>query len=293
MLSSSWISAWCSVLGSSHILENLPCQDNTKVEYLIDTDFVIAAVSDGAGSCENSQIGSKFLVDNSISKLSEYIKLKISGSNQFDLKNEDWRRDAFSIFQELKIDLKEKSVELNVDFKSLSATLIVAFSNGKSIYCANVGDGRAGFRDKQGEWLPMLTPTKGEEANQTLFVTSEMWDNDSTSEYFGSFSYLNQITAFTLMSDGCERASFEILKYNEAEDKYYDPNLPFKPFFEPNYQNLIKLKSAEYSQDQINGLWEKFIQSGNQKLINETDDKSMILSVYLNSQIDESQNNSN
>jgi hypothetical protein len=292
MLSSSWISAWCSVLGSSHILENLPCQDNTKVEYLIDTDFVIAAVSDGAGSCENSQIGSKFLVDNSIIKLSEYIKLKIFGTNELELKNEDWRKDAFGIFQELKNDLKEKAVELDIDFKSLSATLIVAFSNGKSIYCANVGDGRAGFRDKQGEWLPMLIPTKGEEANQTLFVTSEMWDNDSSSEYFGTFVLEDQITAFTLLSDGCERASFEILKFNESEDKYYDPNLPFKPFFEPNYQNLIKLNTAGYSQEQINGLWEKFIQSGNQKLINETDDKSMILSVYLNSQIDESQNNS-
>ena len=290
MVSSSWISAWSSVLGSAHVLENIPCQDNSKVEYLIDTDFVIAAVSDGAGSCENSHIGSKFLVDNSILKISEYIKLKISADDQLKLSKDDWREDAFQIFQELKLDLKDKSLELNLEFKSLSATLIIAFSNGKGIYCAHVGDGRAGLRSKQGDWLPMLTPTKGEEANQTLFITSEMWDDDSSSEYFEAFCYEDQITAFTLLTDGCERASFEILKFNETDDKYFDPNLPFKPFFEPNCQNLTKLNNAKFSQEQINSLWEKFLQSGNQKLINETDDKSMTLSVYCKDLIDESQN---
>ena len=198
-----------------------------------------------------------------------------------------WNGDIPNFKLKLKEELKTKANELEYDFKSLSATLIIAVSNGKFIACANVGDGRAAFRNIESEWLPMVIPTKGEEANQTLFITSDLWDINNESEYFGSFYYSNPITAFTLLSDGCERASFEILKYIEEEDKYYDPNSPFKPFFEPNYSNLLRLKEANVDQNRINELWGDFIEKGNPKLISETDDKSMILSVFSIGQFDE------
>jgi len=283
-----WISAWCSKIGSSHIQEGLPCQDNSKVEYVKNTDFIIAAISDGAGSCENSQIGSSFLVDKVIEKLGLFLKSdKGLFINDIELSQKKWREEAFLIFTELKTELKVKANESNLEFKSLSATLIVTISNGKFIACANVGDGRAAFRSMEDEWYPMLIPTKGEEANQTLFITSDFWDTDTQSEYFGSFYYSNPISAFTLLSDGCERASFEILKYNKEEDKYFDPNKPFKPFFEPNYLNLLKLGKAKIDQNKINELWGDFIEKGNSNLINETDDKSMILSLFLTRHIDE------
>jgi len=288
MQTDKWISAWCSIIGSSHILEGLPCQDSSKVEYVEDSDFIIAAISDGAGSCDNSQIGSSFLVSRAIEKMASMLKLNNWLTNDdLKLSQEKWRSEVFILFIELKEELKSKANELELDFKSLSATLIIAVSNGNFIACANVGDGRAAFRDTESEWLPMVVPTKGEEANQTLFITSDMWDTNNDSEYFGSFFYSNPITAFALLSDGCERASFEILKYSEEEDKYYDPNNPFKPFFEPNYSNLLKLKNANVDQIKINELWTSFIEKGNQKLISETDDKSMILSVFLFGQIDE------
>lgn len=285
-----WISAWCSKIGSSHILEGLPCQDSSKVQYIENTDFIIAAISDGAGSCVNSHIGSSFLVDKAIEKIANVFKLKNWLENEyFELTQEKWREESLLIFKELKEELNSKAIEYELDFKSLSATLIVAISNGKFIACANIGDGRAAFRNEDSEWLPMVVPTKGEEANQTLFITSELWDENVQSEYFGTFLYEKPITAFTLLSDGCERASFEILQYNEEEDKYFDPNKPYKPFFEPNYLNLIKLQRANFEQNQINNLWGDFLEKGNQKLINETDDKSMILSVYLISQRNEAE----
>lgn len=288
METDKWISAWCSKIGSSHILEGLPCQDNSKVEYLEDPDFIITAISDGAGSCENSQIGSSFLVDTAVEKLASSLKLNNwELTEDLDLNQKKWRDEAFLIFTELKADLKSKANEMNLEFKSLSATLIVAISNGNFIACANVGDGRATFRNIESEWSPMVIPTKGEEANQTLFITSDLWDTNIKSEYFGSFFYSNPITAFSLLSDGCERASFEILKYNEEEAKYFDPNNPFKPFFEPNYLNLLRLNKANVDQTKINELWADFIEKGNPKLISETDDKSMILSVFLNCHIND------
>lgn len=288
MKTDKWISAWCSKIGSSHILEGLPCQDSSKVKYLEDSDFIIAAISDGAGSCDNSQIGSSFLVDRSIEKLTTSLKLNDWLYNDdLDFNHEKWRSEAFLLFTELKEELRSKAIELELEFKSLSATLIITVSNGKFIACANIGDGRATFRNIESDWHPMIVPTKGEEANQTLFITSDLWDTNIDSEYFGSFFYSNPITAFALLSDGCERASFEILKYNEEEDKYFDPNTPYKPFFEPNFSNLLKLKKGKVDQNKINELWADFIEKGNPKLISETDDKSMILSVFLIGQINE------
>lgn len=290
MNTEKWVTAWCSKIGSSHTIEGVPCQDSSKILYIENTDFIIGAISDGAGSCKNSHIGSSFLVDRAIEKIASLFKLKNwIENNVIELTHEKWREESFLLFKELKEELNSKATESELEFNSLSATLIIAISNGKFIACANIGDGRAAFRNEESEWLPMVVPTKGEEANQTLFITSDLWSEDVLTNYFGTFFYEKPITAFTLLSDGCERASFEILKYNEEEDKYFDPNKPYKPFFEPNYLILLKLKKTNFDQNQINDLWGDFLEKGNQTLINETDDKSMILSVYLISQKNEAE----
>lgn len=278
MNKSKWISAWCSRIGSSHLEENIPCQDYSKVESIKETDFIVAAIADGAGSCEKSHIGSQYLVDNAIEHLKSVSMVHFDDIETFQTA---WREEAFLIFSQLKLGLKLKAEELKIDFKLLSSTLIIAITNSKFVACANIGDGRAAFRDNDSNWYPMITPTKGEEANQTLFITSDLWDENIDSEYFGTFFYGEPITALALLTDGCERASFEILKHNDEENKYFDPNNPYKPFFEPNYINLIKLKKANVEQEKINDLWGMFIDKGNSKLINETDDKSMVLSVFV------------
>jgi hypothetical protein len=51
-----------------------------------------------------------------------------------------------------------------------------------------------------------------------------------------------------------------MLKYDGASGKFFDPNTPFKPFFEPNYQNLLRLKRARARQAKINESWESFIE---------------------------------
>lgn len=270
-----WISAWTSTIGLSHISENLPCQDSSRISKIPNTDFIVAAVADGAGSCSHSDIGSSFVVETAINKFTNLCLHLNSKHIDYNV----WRIDAFAIFKEIKTELQLKAYDLSIDFTSLSSTLIVAVSDGNFIACANVGDGRACYRDLQANWHPLMTPTKGEEANQTLFLTSRNWDDQLNSEYFGSFIHCESISAFSLMTDGCERAAFEISKYDEETETYYDPNKPYKPFFEHNYNVLIQLHRAGKDQNSINMLWNNFIKSGNEKLSKETDDKTMSLSV--------------
>lgn len=279
MKPSKWISAWASVIGSSHIAEELPCQDNCRVEYFWGTEFVVAALSDGAGSCSHSDIGSKVLIDGAIERLTSLIKLR-GWDVEPKLTKEIWRLESQNIFKELRDVLLQKADELAVDFKSLSATLMTVISNGDFIACANIGDGRGAYRDNDSKWHPIIVPTKGEEANQTLFVTSDLWIQDNEA-FFCSYFQETEVTAFTILSDGCERASFEILKYDEESSMYFDPNKPYEPFFEPNLNTLIRLNNMGKAQDEVNELWRSFLQNGNAKLIAETDDKSMVLSVKI------------
>ncbi len=65
------------------------------------------------------------------------------------------------------------------------------------------------------------------------------------------------------------------------EDKYYDPNKPFAPFFDPNIQILKELVIQGKSQDEINDMWSEFLNNGNPRLRQESDDKTLILAVRL------------
>ncbi len=89
------------------------------------------------------------------------------------------------------------------------------------------------------------------------------------------------IDAFCLLTDGCERAAFQINLFNEAEELYFDPNLPYPNFFNPLVTTLKGLIEGEQTQDEINVLWANFLTNGNPKFEIETDDKTMILAINL------------
>jgi hypothetical protein len=83
------------------------------------------------------------------------------------------------------------------------------------------------------------------------------------------------------MSDGCEAHSFECSIFDKETSEWHDPNLPFPKFFNPLVESLKKMKSANTSEEEVQSKWEKFLSSGTQSLINEPDDKTLILGVFI------------
>lgn len=82
------------------------------------------------------------------------------------------------------------------------------------LLAVHVGDGRMGYKTMSGEWKSMMTPHKGEEANQTIFLISEFWDIPNY-ELSGvlvpeSIVIREPVQAFALMSDGCEHTAMEM-----------------------------------------------------------------------------------
>ena len=112
----NWIFAFASVIGNSHISENIPCQDFCKVENY--DNFSIAVVCDGAGTCINSQIGSKQVTDFCIYHFEKVIK-----NQKWDTLNElppqdIWHIEAKNTLHSIKEDLDRFSMSNDLEFKS-------------------------------------------------------------------------------------------------------------------------------------------------------------------------------
>ncbi len=85
-----WYYLHAFVQGKGHVEENIPCQDYCDVFH--HRDYSICVVSDGAGSCENSHIGSRnatILANNHFSKL---IEEKKWNDEKVKVKPQEWRK---------------------------------------------------------------------------------------------------------------------------------------------------------------------------------------------------------
>ena len=169
--------------------------------------------------------------------------------------------------------------------ESLSCTIIVVIQLKNKLLVTHIGDGRAGYCNDNDEWFSMIKPCKGDYSNETVFITSNIWnDENSIDQYIESriVEYVN-LKAFCLLSDGCENASFECYKYDDELKTAFEINKPFKEFFHDNINNhLPKIIARGICEEELNEIWAEFLRTGNETLQKENDDKSMILAFKIN-----------
>ena len=279
MSQSNWIFAFASVIGNSHIAENLPCQDYCRVESF--EKFSIAVVCDGAGSCKNSQIGSEKASWFCIDRFEKLIRDNKWDDSESLPAQEVWHNLAKQTLYSVREDLENYGINEELEFKSLSSTLILTIILENGLLVSHIGDGRAGYCDSSNDWLSSITPFHGEVANQTVFLTSDFWDEEIIDNYIESRVIADQVKAVCLMSDGCEKASFECNLFDSETETYYDPNKPYPLFFDGNIKILPTLYAQGKSVEEINEMWKEFLSNGNDRLKVETDDKTLILGVRI------------
>jgi hypothetical protein len=271
-----------SVQGNGHLKRDIPCQDNHAYEYLQD-GWGIAIVSDGAGSAKYSQIGSAFVVNRAMAHFKQLITAEEWIKKGVLPSDIDWEKKAYKALRTVRDEMDLLSQKRDCSIKDLNATIIVIIHSPFGILATHIGDGRAGYKDKSGEWFSIITPHKGEESNQTIFIPSDFW-NIPFFEMKGitvpeSRVIRDEVSAFTLMSDGCEKTSWLCNQFNEETGKYYDPNKPYKGFFDPLVETLISFRSDNDPLTEREEKWYRFIKSGNESFEIETDDKTMILAT--------------
>ena len=275
-----WIVVGASVIGRGHVESNMPCQDsNTYAD--LGNGWGIAITSDGAGSAKHSHVGSKIVV----TRTKAYFEQLILGSSWYkdnalpdDL---TWSKLVFKALKAVRDDLQKFADEKQAKLESFAATVIVVVHSPNGLLVAHIGDGRAGYQDQFGTWHSLITPHKGEEANQTIFITSDFW-NIPFYEMSGVSVPETRVIkesakSFVLMSDGCEHTSWDCNLYNADKGIYYDPNTPHTAFFNPLIETLKELKKNKLSFDERSKKWYNYLDQGNKSFVKETDDKTMIL----------------
>jgi hypothetical protein len=276
---------YASSIGKSHITNNTSCQDNHAVGK-IDWDWGISVVCDGAGSAENSAQGSKFVSEEAYN-LYKAALLRSDFFNKKTLPRDDeWDDISNKIIQEIQLKLKDFATLKKIEYASLACTLIVVVYSPIGLLVSHIGDGRAGYLNSKNEWKSLITPHKGEESNQTIFITSREWNPKNSIKMSNVLVPENSVIremplAFTLMSDGCESSSYECSKLDSLNQKWTDPNIPFPNFFNPLVTQLKGMIQSKVPQEEANKLWRNFIESGTPSLSEENDDKTLILGIIV------------
>jgi len=275
-----WLVVKTSVAGKLHTESNpqIPCQDSNFYQD-IGEGWGIAVVCDGAGSKKYSHRGSRFVAERAGLYFGEIVK-----QNSWQLSNtlptqDQWHEVSKRAFAKIRTELEEYARKHGVDSQLLSCTVIVVIHSPVGVLASHIGDGRAAFCNVENEWKAIIKPHKGEEANQTVFITSVGWDQPDN--YIESTVFQEKPLAFTLMSDGCESHSFEVNIFDKEEQKYKDPNRPYPKFFQPLVATLRELYQNQAAREEIDAKWRHFIECGNEKLRNELDDKTMILGALV------------
>lgn len=275
-MNSEWTYLAASVIGPGHIDSGLPCQDAWSIEWL-DHACGLVVVADGAGSHESSHYSSRFVSD-CLGRCTGQVLDVLKMDSDTQVISEKWRQIAEAEFDQTLGRLQEYAADNDYDMAKMGCTAILIVFSSNRVLTAHVGDGRACVSFERGHWLPLIKPIKGEQVGETLFITSVPWSADE--QYWNNHAKVmdGKIRAFAAMTDGCERAAYEVAVPSEEDPEVIiDPNLPYVRFFEPVLDYMFKQILLGGSHTDAQTVWEQFLQDGLPALENESDDKTMVV----------------
>lgn len=166
--------------------------------------------------------------------------------------------------------------------RDFNATIILMLITPNGMLTAHIGDGRMGYKSKDGKWKALMTPHKGDEASSTVFIPND-WEQNRVPAFTMSNAYLPDVRVVhelpdvvVLMSDGCENITWSCYASNEQTGCYYDPNIPYVGFFEPLLEEMNRDLRPE---QRIERLIE-IINVGTKAGKAEHDDRTMLFGVF-------------
>ncbi len=201
---SSWTIIGNSVAGVSHVSRGRGCEDSHGWSQR--SGVVCLVVADGAGSQENSAIGSEAAVRASL----EWANM-LGADSALPL-------DMRQCFESALESVVKHAEDEDVDTSTLATTLGVVVIRGGRLHVGQVGDTIVIVRQDDGTLETVSPAEKFEYVNETVFITSETaFDHLRLAEMDAE-----RVTGVALSTDGLR---FKILSDLEAY-------VPYEPFFE-------------------------------------------------------------
>ncbi len=192
---------------------------------------------------------------------------------------EKWDACARNVLLTVRHRLEDYANKRAISSQELACTVIVLVYSPIGLLVAHIGDGRAGYCNDHNQWLSLIKPWKGEEANQTVFITSDIWG--SPTDYLKTAVIAETPGAFTLMTDGCETHVYQTGIFDHEKQIYIELNQPYPQFFNPLVNTLNNLYRQHTPDEEVQQKWMNFVTSGNEGLTNEPDDKTLVLGVFI------------
>jgi hypothetical protein len=181
------------IAGRLHIHKNIGCQDRVN-SYNRNGNSSIA-LSDGAGSYQNSELGAEKITKNITKNFSTNFSKIIKRSN-LEIKKR--------VIAEINRTLKALEDYHHLPRKEFSCTLLFIATNGKRYIAGHIGDGLIGGTQKKTTKI-ISEPENFDFANVTSFITS----NDLSKRTRIYKGRMNDYDSFVLMSDGSMESLFD------------------------------------------------------------------------------------
>lgn len=282
-----------TLLGRVHKQYGDTCQD-----YHLFADlghkWHLYVVSDGAGSAKASNRGARtncMAVIHLIKGLLERVDWQFRNDLPSEL---EWYQEFYAVCRQVKAVIVEKveSLDEHLKPKDFNATLLALIVTPCGMLSGHIGDGRMGYQTHDGNWHSIMTPHKGNEANQTVFVMNA-WDQIKIPTLKMSGVAVPETVvcksvprAVVLLTDGCENFAWYCLQKNKETGFLEDRNMPFPGFFEP----LIMSISHTIEENRLE-TFISFIDSSTEECSDEQDDRTLMIGLYVSKNNEGKDNN--
>ena len=197
---STWRTASASVIGTSHLKHQAPCQDFSLCS--LNKDMLICAVSDGAGKASHSDVGAQIAVTHFIQSFRDIADLAAID------------RDHMVRFLGSLVELLGKEASRDqAAVSDYACTLLGVIASPSHIAYFQIGDGAIVIPSGEpGAYDWVFWPQHGEYANSTNFVT------DANVHEVFQLRVEPVVNEFAIFSDGLER-----LVLHEATRRVHAP----------------------------------------------------------------------
>jgi hypothetical protein len=208
----TWRYLAASVVGGSHVAQNLPCQD-AHATLILDDGTLIVAVADGAGSAKRSQEGARRAVESSTQCLAKHLRAAEPVTAQ----------DCEALLERAVINARAALQEIapGEEFNEVATTLLLTIVTRLWLSTIQVGDGAVVSKHVSGSLRVLSELGHSEYINETTFLTS----SDCLEHLHRATLPSQQVIGLAMLSDG-----MQLLALRYTDNTAHDPF--FRPLFE-------------------------------------------------------------
>ena len=217
-----WKFAAASVIGSSHVANDVPCQDAHACALVMDAqgaEVIVLAAADGAGTAKHAERGATLCVETFQGAMGDFLRRRTIS----DLSAEEVRRQVSAV----RGAVVAEAAAAGEHARDYACTFLAAVVGPSHASFCQIGDGALIVSEVgEGEdWSWVFWPQRGEFANATNFIT-----DDDALEVLEAAATERRVEELALLTDGLERL---VLKY--------DTRSVFSPFFEAMFAPLREI----------------------------------------------------